>query len=107
MTTKHEIEIPDLPEGWRAVAYRAARRGIDHVLRNGQVTVYRGFSDAVDLLIVEKIKPRRIILEETSEIREVEFGEYFYLPLSAQIKCWSLPYASYETYKIWRVIEEE
>ena len=39
MTTKHEIEIPDLPEGWRAVAYRTARRGIDHVLRNGQVTV--------------------------------------------------------------------
>lgn len=105
MTTKHEIEIPDLPEGWRAVAYRAARRGIDHVLRNGQVTVYRGFSDAVDLLIVEKIKPHRIILEETSEIREVEFGEYFYHPSSAQIKCWSLPYASDETYKIWRVVE--
>ena len=107
MTTKHEIEIPDLPEGWRAVAYRAARRGIDHVLRNGQVTVYRGFSDAVDLLIVEKIKPRRVVLEETDETREAIFGEYFFSPDNMKVTVWSYSDPSNGKHKIWRVVEEE
>ena len=96
MTTKHEIEIPDLPEGWRAVAYRTARRGIDHVLRNGQVTVYRGFSDAVDLLIVEKIKPHSIKLEETEE--DSIGNQEIYI---------SGTLISIKTSKIWRVVEEE
>ena len=105
MATKHEIEIPDLPKGWRAVAYRAARRGIDHVLRNGQVTVYRGFSDAVDLLIVEKIKPRRIVLEETDEIRRVNNGEYYYH--NGYALCRPFPSPTDLEFKIWRVVEEE
>lgn len=105
MTTKHEIEIPDLPDGWRPVAYRAARRGIDHVLRNGQVTVYRGFSDAVDLLIVEKIKPRRIVLEETDEIRRVNNGEYYYH--NGYALCWPFPPPTDLEFKIWRVVEGE
>lgn len=96
MTTKHEIEIPDLPEGWRAVAYRAARRGIDHVLRNGQVTVYRGFSDAVDLLIVEKIKPLRIVLEETEE--RANCG-------TEQLKFAKGTTVTVNSHKIWRVVE--
>lgn len=96
MTTKHEIEIPDLPKGWRAVAYRTARRGIDHVLRNGQVTVYRGFSDAVDLLIVEKIKPHSIKLEETEE--DSIGNQEIYI---------SGTLISIKTSKIWRVVEEE
>ena len=66
---KHEIEIPDLPEGWEAVAYRPAIQGVDYVLRNGAVTIYNGFSDTENLLIVRKKQPRRIILEETGEIR--------------------------------------
>lgn len=107
MTTKHEIEIPDLPEGWRAVAYRAARRGIDHVLRNGQVTVYRGFSDAVDLLIVEKIKPRRIVLEETSEVRKASHGEYYYHEDYGRVMRWPCHMQTEVKYKIWRVVEEE
>lgn len=105
MTTKHEIEIPDLPEGWRAVAYRAARRGIDHVLRNGQITIYNGSSDAVDLLIVEKIKPRRIVLEETDEIRRVNNGEYYYH--NGYALCWPSPSPTDLEYKIWRVVEGE
>ena len=97
--TKHEIEIPDLPEGWRAVAYRAARRGIDHVLRNGQITIYNGFSDAVDLLIVEKIKPRSIKLEET-EVNATVSG----LTYEAQ---WFGSICLVNQPKIWRVVEEE
>lgn len=100
MTTKHEIEIPDLPDGWRPVEARI----------DPDLTKYIGDDGNLYLkakVKLEKIKPRRIVLEETSEIREVEFGEYFYHPLSAQIKCWSFPYASDETYKIWRVVEEE
>lgn len=30
--TKHEIEIPGLPEGWKAVAYRVPIDKIDYVL---------------------------------------------------------------------------
>ena len=62
---KHEIEIPDLPEGWEAVAYRPAIQGVDYVLRNGAVTIYNGFSDTENLLIVRKKQPRRVVLEES------------------------------------------
>ena len=104
MTTKHEIEIPDLPEGWRAVAYRAARRGIDHVLRNGQVTVYRGFSDAVDLLIVEKIKPRRIVFEYVG-IDKPRIGDYIF-HVGGFHMC-DDPDNFGSDHQIWRVVEEE
>lgn len=32
MNDKHEIEIPGLPEGWKAVAYRVPTDKIDYVL---------------------------------------------------------------------------
>ena len=67
---KHEIEIPDFPDGWEAVAYRPAIQGVDYVLRNGAVTIYNGFSDTENLLIVRKKQPRRVVLEETGEIRQ-------------------------------------
>lgn len=61
---KHEIEIPDLPEGWEAVAYRVPVEGeyylsvdnkISHAI-NGQWCPW---------LIIRKKQPRRIVLEET------------------------------------------
>ena len=58
---KQEIEIPDLPKGWKVVSYR--RPGARYYyLHNGKV-----FSDSnqvSEYLIVGKIKPRRIVLEE-------------------------------------------
>jgi hypothetical protein len=62
---KHEIEIEGLPEGWRAVAWRRLKNG-DHYL-NDKGEIVRNEALIIFALIVEKIKPRRIVLEETEE----------------------------------------
>jgi len=65
---KHEIEIPDLPEGWEAVSFRVPEEG-EYYLGSGGIKLaqtdfhYRW-------LIVRKKNPRRIVLEETGEIRK-------------------------------------
>ena len=104
MTTKHEIEIPDLPEGWRPVAYRAARCGIDHVLRNGQVTIYNWFLGNADMLIVEKIKPRRIVFEYAG-IGKPRIGDYLFD--RGNLCMCSDPDNFGSDHQIWRVVEEE
>lgn len=78
MTTeqKHEIEIPGLPEGWRAVAYRRLKNG-DFYL-NEQCEIVENYALKIFALIVEKIKPRRIVLEDTGEVRQGVCGEWFY-----------------------------
>ncbi len=61
---KHEIEIPGLPGGWRAVAYRRPVSGEYYFYNDG---IQQGKTGSGQFLIVEKIKPRRIVLEETDE----------------------------------------
>ena len=106
MTTKHEIEIPDLPEGWRAVAYRKPVNGRDHTLSDDDDPF---LCMAIDYpcLIVEKIKPRRIVLEETSEVRKASHGEYYYHEDYGRVMCWPCHMQTEVKYKIWRVVEEE
>lgn len=107
MTTKHEIEIPDLPEGWRAVAFREPRLG-EHYLSDINTVIRSNFNNCGESnLIVEKIKPRRIVLEETDEVREVAFGEYFFSTANLKVSSWPWPGQSTEKYKIWRVVEGE
>jgi len=60
---KHEIEIPDLPEGWEAVAYRVPVEG-EYYLGSSGVKLCESSFDTV-WLIVRKKQPRRIVLEET------------------------------------------
>ena len=103
MTTKHEIEIPDLPDGWRAVAYRRLKNG-DFYL-NEQCEIVENYALKIFALIVEKIKPRRIVLEETDEIRRVNNGEYYYH--NGYALCWPFPSPTDLEFKIWRVVEEE
>lgn len=67
-TTKHKIEIPELPDGWKPVAYRPVIRG-EHYLNLGAVGLALSSSDG-SYLIVEKIKPKRITLEATGEVRK-------------------------------------
>lgn len=60
---KHEIEIPDLPKGWKAVAYRKAKKGEWNFMEYGdpfQASQDHGTSS----IIVEKIQPRRVVLED-------------------------------------------
>ena len=67
MTTerKHLIDIPGLPEGCRAVAYRIGE--IDECCldpRTGEILKLFLTTD-VRVIVVEKIKPRRIVPNRT------------------------------------------
>lgn len=69
---KHEIEIPDLPEGWEAVAYRIPKVGECYFGSSGIKLALIDFENL--WLIVRKKQPRRIVLEEVEAGHEkVEF----------------------------------
>ena len=59
------IEIEGLPEGWKAVAYRVPKGNIEFVFIENVVREAK--PQDKKCLIIEKIKPRRIVLEETEE----------------------------------------
>lgn len=63
--TQQTIEVEGLPEGWKAVAYRRPIGNIEYVFIDGEIRQAKP-TDGV-CLIVEKIQPRRIVLEETEE----------------------------------------
>ncbi len=71
---KHEIEIPDLPEGWEAVAYKNPEVG-EYYLGSSGVKLCESSFNTV-WLIVRKKQPRRIVLESTGETRKPKAGEY-------------------------------
>ena len=59
---KHQIKIPNLPEGWEPVAYRRPKAG-EHFLGSGGIKLAQ--ADFENLwLIIRKKQPRRIVLEE-------------------------------------------
>ena len=62
---KHEIEIPDFPEGWEAVAYRVPEEGEYYFIRHGLEQAVDEWPDRPAAIIVRKKQPRRIVLEET------------------------------------------
>lgn len=100
MTTKHEIEIPDLPDGWRAVEAR---------IDPDQYNKYVGDDGCLywnAKIKLEKIKPRRVVLEETSEFRQVDCGEYYFSPTHNSVRLWVEIHKSSNEYEIWRIIEE-
>lgn len=92
---KYEIEIPELPEGWRAVAWRRLKNG-DHYL-NDKGEIVRNEALIIFAMIVEKIKQRRIVLEETEH--ESKYGETQFIAVyeSTHIRIISD--------KIWRVVK--
>ena len=62
--TKQTIEV-EVPEGWRVKEYRMPNKG-DYFWHQNRVCV--ASSSFIDQrLIIEKIQPRRIVLEETEE----------------------------------------
>jgi len=71
---KHEIEIPDLPEGWEAVAYRVPEEGEYYFSRHGFEQATDEWPDRPAAIIVRKKQPRRIVLEEVEDgFGKVEF----------------------------------
>ncbi len=102
---KFEIEVPGLLEGWKPVAYRSVRPG-EHVWHAGGVEQSLCGSRASHL-VVEKIKPKRIVLEDTGEFRRPAAGEYVLHSGCSFTKCNS-PHAWGDTKcGIWREVKEE
>ncbi len=66
------IKIEDLPEGWRAIAFRKPKRGEHYIKSYGYMEIGRATVSAEPRLIIEKIQPRRIVLEETDRYHDPE-----------------------------------
>ena len=71
---KHEIEIPDLPDGWEAVSYRVPEEGEYYFSRHGFEQATDEWPDRPAAIIVRKKQPRRIVLEETGRHRGLHYS---------------------------------
>jgi len=96
------IEIEGLPEGWRAVAYRLPKNG-EHMLNDDTVEICN-YDALTPWLIVEKIQPRRIVLESSTDSRKAVFGDWIYN--NGVIEQWRSQKESQSTYRIWREVKE-
>jgi len=105
MTTMQTIEVEGLPEGWKAVAFRKPLENERYINRLGDVDMCTGGYANVPVLIVEKIQPRRIVLEETAEVRKVKRNEY-YIDRKGNLAFWSINCESIEKYNIVREVTE-
>lgn len=101
---KFEIEIPGLPEGWKPVAYRPMKEG-EHRFDFGRVSLATSDTSA-PYLIVEKIKPKRIILESTGEVRRIKEREYARYN-GMFVPCMNPDHGLEYEYEIWREVKEE
>lgn len=101
--TKQTIEV-EVPEGWKVKEYRMPNKG-DYFWHQNRVCV--ASSSFIDKrLIIEKIQPRRIVLEVTNEERHVSFGDW-YGDKDGTIGQWpDSEYRSEESYVIWREVKE-
>lgn len=104
MSKIFEIEVPGLPEGWKPIAYRPVRPG-ERVWHMGVVEVSLCGSRASHL-VVEKIKPKRIVLEDTGEFRRPAAGDYVLSAGGSFSKC-TVPHVWVNTKcEIWREVKE-
>ena len=95
--TKQTIEV-EVPEGWKVKEYRMPNKG-DYFWHQNRVCV--ASSSFIDQrLIIEKIKPRRVVLEETNEVNAT-------LPGSTYEPQWFGSICLVNHPKIWRLVEEE
>lgn len=60
------IEIPEVPEGWKPVAFRPHLPGESYIAFDGSQVIEndRSLTNGGPRLIVKKIQPRRIVLED-------------------------------------------
>lgn len=102
---KQTIEIEGLPEGWRAVAYRKPVKGIDYVLTQYGVRLYIDYTFDL-MLIVEKIPPHRIVLEETGRWHINSTEGYVLVPAGSLIDMIDIE-ESQPDWMCYKVVEEE
>ena len=74
---KHEIEIPDLPEGWEPVAYMVPEAG-EYYFGSGGIRLARIKFENL-WLVVRKKQPRRIVLEETDIDAGLDWNDSIHL----------------------------
>lgn len=101
---KYEIEIEGLPEGWEPVGFRVPLGGEDIIDFNGDL-IRVGNAYTQPRLIVRKKPPRRIVLEETGELRNANIGEW--IEEKGSFSRWPCPKKSSAEYKIWREVKED
>ena len=102
MTTIQTIEVEGLPKGWVAVAYRVPVNG-ENFFYDGKICNDK--NQRSEYLIIEKIQPRRIVLDETAEVRKVKRNEY-YIDRKGNLAFWSINCESIEKYNIVREVKE-
>lgn len=99
------IKVEGLPEGWKAVAYRLPQHNEFILSDEGIIQVNMGLiNHKCPWLIVEKIQPRRIVLESSTEVRKAVFGDWIYN--NGIIEQWRSQNESQYTYRIWREVKE-
>lgn len=69
---KYEIDIEGLPEGYKPVAYRSPKNG-EYYFYTSEIYCSDSDGNSAEYLIVEKIQPRRIVLEETTELMDIDY----------------------------------
>ena len=97
------IEIEGLPEGWKAVAYRVPKGNIEFVFIENVVREAK--PQDKKCLIVEKIQPRRIVLEETNEERRICYGEW-YESQEGKLMRWPYGGKTDGKHRVWREVKE-
>jgi len=96
------IKVEGLPEGWKAVAYRVPTNG--ETCWHQNFGIYTATVSLTQCFIVEKIQPRRIVLESTADSRKAVFGDWIYN--DGFIEQWRSQKESQATYRIWREVKE-
>ena len=97
------IEIEGLPEGWKAVAYRVPTNG--ETCWHQSFGIYTVTVPLTQCFIVEKIKPRRIVLEETNEERRICYGEW-YESQEGKLMRWPYGGKTDGKHRVWREVKE-
>ena len=103
--TKQTIEVDGLPEGWKVVAYRVPLENKDYILDGDQVLLCC-WPPHKNSLIIEKIQPRRIVLEDTGEERSISYGDWYEDDEGNVHKYLNKSFGSRRTYKTWREVKE-
>lgn len=75
--TKQMIEVEGLPEGWKPLAFRKPVAG--EICWSPNMGIYTADFHVHPCWIIEKIKPRRIVLEEIPMI-QAKIGDYVRYP---------------------------
>ena len=97
------IEVEGLPEGWKAVAYRVPTNG--ETCWHQSFGIYTATVSLTQCFIVEKIQPRRIVLEETNEERRICYGEW-YESQEGKLMRWPYGGKTDGKHRVWHELKE-